>query len=490
MGCQKAYSQSDLELLEELAIREARRDYWAYLQYMNPGMKLGWWQKHASGRLMEWFDDFVAGKRPMLVFEAPPQHGKSYLIVLFLSWLAGKFPDKKQIYASFSDDLGVRANGDMQRLIDSDRYKKVFPGTSINSDNVVTVSTKPKRNSSLLEFVGQTGSFTNTTVMGQITGKAMHIGAVDDPLKGREAANSETIRNKTWNWMTDDFFSRMDEAAGLLFILTRWHVDDPIGRLRQEFGDRIEMLKYPALAEPDALLMEDDPRGHGSGEALFPEHKSREFLLEQKSIRTDASWQSLYQQNPYVRGGGMFPVDRFQVIDRRPMPSEIEATARYWDKAGTAGGGAYTAGVLMDRLKDGRFVISDVVRGQWSAMDREARIKQTANIDGKNVKIFIEQEPGSGGKESAESTVRNLAGFNVLLDRVTGDKETRADPYAAQVQGGNVMIVRGEWNRAFMDEHESFPNGTYKDQVDAAAGAFNKLACNEKPGPIGLKMRY
>ena len=102
-------------------------------------------------------------------------------------------------------------------------------------------------------------------------------------------------------------------------------------------------------------------------------------------------------------------------------------------------------------------------------------------MDGVGVKVWVEQEPGSGGKESAESTIRNLSGFKVEADRVTGDKESRAEPYAAQVQGGNVMVKRAEWARPFIGEHETFPNGQYKDQVDAAAGAFAKLAGTSSP---------
>ena len=88
---------------------------------------------------------------------------------------------------------------------------------------------------------------------------------------------------------------------------------------------------------------------------------------------------------------------------------------------------------------------------------------------------WIEQEPGSGGKESAENTIRNSAGYPVYADKVTGSKEMRAEPCAAQVQGGNVYLVAGNWNADFLDEHESFPNGRTKDQVDACAGAFAKL---------------
>ena len=93
----------------------------------------------------------------------------------------------------------------------------------------------------------------------------------------------------------------------------------------------------------------------------------------------------------------------------------------------------------------------------------------------KRYSIWFEQEPGSGGKESAEASVRRFKDFGVHLDKVTGSKEVRAEPYAAQVQGGQVSRLR-EWNSDFLDEHEQFPFGKYVDQVDATAGAFNKLA--------------
>jgi predicted phage terminase large subunit-like protein len=92
------------------------------------------------------------------------------------------------------------------------------------------------------------------------------------------------------------------------------------------------------------------------------------------------------------------------------------------------------------------------------------------------LEIFTEMEGGSGGKESAESTIRMLAGFRCYADRVTGDKVTRAEPFAAQVQNGSVGLVAGDWVTAFLDECETFPAGKWKDQIDAAAGAFSKLS--------------
>jgi predicted phage terminase large subunit-like protein len=106
---------------------------------------------------------------------------------------------------------------------------------------------------------------------------------------------------------------------------------------------------------------------------------------------------------------------------------------------------------------------------------------QTGEKDGKGVTIWIEQEPGSGGKESAEATKRNLAGFAVYSENPTGDKVTRAEPYAVQVEVGQIRLIAGAWNHDFIEEHKTFPNG-YKDQIDSTAGGFNKLCGNTEAG--------
>jgi predicted phage terminase large subunit-like protein len=164
----------------------------------------------------------------------------------------------------------------------------------------------------------------------------------------------------------------------------------------------------------------------------------------------------------------------FQIIDA--CPHDVIARIRYWDKAATEGGGAYTCGVKMARTEKNLFIVEDVIRGQWSSMQRERVIEETARMDGPNVYVWVEQEPGSGGKESAENTVRRLAGYVAHADRVTGDKLARAEPYAAQVEAGNTYLVRADWNKQYIDELDSFPDGRYVDQADASSGAFNKLA--------------
>ena len=110
--------------------------------------------------------------------------------------------------------------------------------------------------------------------------------------------------------------------------------------------------------------------------------------------------------------------------------------------------------------------------------ERERTIKNTAKIDGKEVYIWIEQEPGSGGKDQASYTVKNLAGWRIAADRVgsaAGNKTVRAGPFSDQVNAGNVYMVRANWNKVYVDELRYFPMSKFKDQVDASSGAFNHL---------------
>jgi predicted phage terminase large subunit-like protein len=185
------------------------------------------------------------------------------------------------------------------------------------------------------------------------------------------------------------------------------------------------------------------------------------------------AFEALYQGHPSPPGGGMFQRDWFTIVNAAPSDA---ARCRYWDKAGTEGGGDWSCGVKIARDNDGTFYIEDVVRGQWSALQRERIMRQTAEMDGGNVSIGLEQEPGSGGLESAQSSVRNLAGFPVYAEKVTGEKQVRAMPFAAQCEARNVKLVKGNWNGAYIEELASFPYGSHDDQVDASSGAFAKLA--------------
>lgn len=235
-----------------------------------------------------------------------------------------------------------------------------------------------------------------------------------------------------------------------------------------------------ATIDDNPTLMQKDPGYLANLMALSKIDRER-LLKSNWKIRAEA--------------GNVFNRAWFGIVEASPA---IGRRIRYWDKAGTEGAGCRTAGVLMLKTENNMFYVEDCIYGQWSALNREKAIKQTAQLDGEDVEVYHEQEPGSGGKESAENTTRQLAGYQVHADKVTGDKVTRALPYAAQCEAGNVKLVFGLWNRQFIDDHHGFPDIALKDIVDAASGAFNKLLAigppaasySHDPEPILQRRRW
>ncbi len=161
---------------------------------------------------------------------------------------------------------------------------------------------------------------------------------------------------------------------------------------------------------------------------------------------------------------------------------------RCWDLAASEktskGDPAYTAGVLMGKRSNGRYIIADVVNRQMAASDVRKTILMTAQMDRDkygDVRIRLPQDPGQAGKEQAQSYIKFLSGFNVTTELESGSKATRAEPMAAQWQAGNFDILAGEWNEPYLLQLENFPNGKFKDMVDASANAFLEIETGKQP---------
>jgi predicted phage terminase large subunit-like protein len=182
--------------------------------------------------------------------------------------------------------------------------------------------------------------------------------------------------------------------------------------------------------------------------------------------------------------GRMFDRSWFKVVEAIPVDeSDVVRTVRYWDMASTEPSQTnkdpdYTVGVKMILTNGGLYYITSVIRFRKSPSNNEKIIRQVADIDGKEVEIYMEQEPGSSGKSQIDHYRRNiLPEFYFKSDKVTGSKRKRAMPYASQAEAGNIILVNsGPWIVPFVEEHEVFPDGAHDDQVDAASGAFDKLA--------------
>tara|TARA_R110000868_G_scaffold128723_4_gene337051 strand:+ start:489 stop:1898 length:1410 start_codon:yes stop_codon:yes gene_type:complete len=468
-------------LLEQQAIYEARDHFWRYRKWMRPGMHLGWWQREIAHELQQFRDDLVAGKRPKLVIEAPPQHGKSEQVVDFVTWLAGNDPDLRVIYTSFSGRLGIRANVQCQRIYSSDRYRMIFPGTQIAAGDDEAI-----RNREMIEYVGREGYFRNTTVLGSITGESLDVGIIDDPIKGRENANSITIRDKTWDWFTDDFFSRFSESAGLLAILTRWHIDDPIGRLKDRMGDQIRVVSYPAIANRDE-------KHRKAGEALFPEHKSLDFLLERKATMASVNWEALYQQNPQIVGGELLRPEWFGRYTVLPV---IKHRAIYADTAQkTAERNDYSVFQCWGKGDDGKLYLIDMIRGRWEAPDLRRRAIDFWRKHVGESKLgplrAMKVEDAASGTGLIQELKRSA---NIPISGIirTKDKYTRMLDVLGYIEAGKVAIPdSAPFVSDFLAEAEAFTaddSHMHDDQLDPMMDAITDLLITKSAAEMWARM--
>lgn len=430
----------------------------------------------------------VADRKPKLydlIINIPPGTTKTIMCsIMFPAWCWTKWTWMRFICASYSGALSLESADYCRDLIKSSEFQEIYPDVGIKEDkdtksNFKIVKREYNQRTKAWRSLPGGNRFT-TSVGGTLTGFHGDILIVDDPLNPTQAASDLELATAN-HWMEQTLSTRKTDKSvtPTILVMQRLHQDDPSGHWLDKEGEKVkvkhiclpgEINQFRSKVHPPELI------SYYKEGLMDPVRLPWSALDELKVKMGDFVYAGQVGQNPVPPGGAMFKVDRFTPVASLPSDVHRMCTIRYWDKAGTAGAGAYTAGVKMIALYNGKFIVEDCRRGRWSSEERESVIRDTAVADGSDVIIWIEQEPGSGGKESAEATIRNLAGFVVYAERPTGDKTVRAQSYSVQVNNGNIQILNGDWNKSFVEEHRFFPYGTYKDQVDAAAGAFNKLA--------------
>jgi predicted phage terminase large subunit-like protein len=440
----------------------------------------------ATAYVHNWhIDAIVVTRREIqnLVINVPPGFMKSLLVSVFWpAWMWTHTPETRFLTTSYIQTLAIRDCVKARRLMDSlwyqARWGRAFRFTTDQNEKS--------------RYENDRTGYRVATSVHSATGERAHIVVTDDPhniKEGESAVKREAVLMSWDEVLTQRLADR--ETGAKVIIMQRIHERDLTAHALKHGG--YEHLCLPMEYEGTpcvTVLGRQDPRekeGALLWESRFPRAQVEQMKVELGIYGTPAQ----LQQRPAPRGGGLFQRGWFEIVGAAPREG---IRGRYWDKAGTKPKEAtrfrakYTAGVL-GALAHGIFYIEHVHRGQWEAADREDEIKAITMMDAQkygatDVWIWVEQEPGSGGKESVESTIRNLAGYMVEADRPTGDKLTRAGPLAQAAKAGNVKLVEGPWNDAFLDELElARPGAEFLDQVDAAAGAFNKLALGEY-GPV------
>ena len=273
----------------ELMRRElCRRRLLPFVERFNDQYEAGWVHKDICARLEQFSKDVAERKSPRLMLFMPPRHGKSELASkTFPGWHLGRHPDHEVISCSYTGDLAMDFSRKVRELLRDQRYHQVFKDTKLDKDS----QSAQRWNTT------NRGGYVAAGVGGPITGRGAHVLIIDDPIKNRDDAESETNRSSIWNWYTSTAYTRLAPGGGVLIILTRWHDDDLAGRLltkmKENEGDEWDVIQYPALATEDEPFRKKD-------EALHPERYDETALLRIKRAVGPRDWSALYQQNPVL----------------------------------------------------------------------------------------------------------------------------------------------------------------------------------------------
>lgn len=457
----------------ELARRKARRSLRNFILYTFKDFEMGWFHEEVCNTLDQFMQDVIARKSPRVILTAPPRHGKSQVVSReFPAYFLGRNPDKSVIACSYGADLAARMNRDVQRIMDSPAYQQLFDvylagraASEITGDYSAYA-----RTTSLLEIVAHDGSYRSTGVGGGITGQGCDVLIIDDPIKDKEEAYSETIRDKIYDWYTSTARTRVSPGGGIIVMATRWHIDDLVGRLLQVGQDNPNaspwrVINYPAIAE------HDEPH-RKEGEALHPARYTLAMLEEIRAEVGERDWASMYQQRPLPAGGGIFKLDWVQFYET--LPDYWDKIVLSWDMTFKDNrNNDFVVGSCWGRRGSSIYLI-DQIRGRWDFVTTKHMFIDFSNKHAKVVRKLIEDK--ANGPAIISSLKDSVPGIIAINPKES--KESRASAVATVWEAHNVYLPSprlAPWVNSFIDELVTFPAGVHDDQVDAMSQAISDL---------------
>lgn len=480
--------------VKELASRILqRRSLVEFVKSFHPKYKAGWVHHDICKKLEQFSRDVAAGKSPRLMILMPPRHGKSQIASkLFPAWHLGHNPDNEIIACSYNVSLALDFSREVRGVVDSARYRILFPMAQLDPDVKAAESWK------LLSQTGVgAGGYVAAGIGGPINGKGAHVLIIDDPIKNAEEANSVEHLRKIKEWFDSTAYTRLAPGGGVLLIQTWWSDMDLAGQLQEEMkeeraedddfaeekgvGDQYEVIKYPAIAI-------EDEEFRIKGEALHPERFDLPALERiKRKLGGDKGryWNALYQQNPIPDEGAFFTKSMFKYRDERPNP-DICHIYQAWDFAiGEKRYNDWTVGITvavdpedtmhvveLQRMRTADMLkISDEILNMY---ERYGRVQALGVEDGqiwRGVKTHL-----------AKRMAERRAYPNVLELKPLTDKQVRARPLQGRMQQNKVTFPKqAEWLPILLKEFLRFPVGMHDDTVDTLAWAAEMVLGKAPP---------
>ena len=397
-----------------------------------------------------------------LMLLLPPGSAKStYASVVFPTWAMGKKQATQIILSSYGSDLAKKHGRRARQIVSSIDYQAIFE---------TTIS---KRTQAADFWTLENGSeYMSCGILSGITGNRADGVVLDDPIKGRAEADSETIRNKTWEAYREDLLTRLKPGGWQIIILTRWHEDDPVGRILPEnydggsgwFKSRADGEPWYVLCCPAECERTDDPLGRKIGELLWPEWFKGDHFQKFKAV--PRTWNALFQQRPSPEEGTFFKRDWFELYDPEKKPTNVYYYGAS-DYAVTDDAGDFTAHGIFGIDPDTDLWLLDWWDGQTSA---DVWIERQLDLVAK-YKPFVWFGEGGVIRRAIEPFLKRR-----MLEREVyfhpewipsiKDKPTRARGIQGRAALGKVHIPDNEWGRRIVEQLMKFPAGKYDDAVD------------------------
>ena len=506
-----------------LKLKRAEESFDGYVRLHNPDWQLPDFHKKLIRALdllekneltshfdLSGYEQTLKPKVPVrnILITMPPRHGKStFGSVFFPAYFMARKPSRFVMSTSYNSQLATDFGRQVRDLVNEPLTAQAFPDFEMSADSRAIDQWRTTAGGAAY-FIG---------VGGTTTGRAANMLLLDDPLKSREEAESATQRNKVWNFYVSALSTRLQPdkdniPPAQIVILTRWHPSDVAGRL-METEDWSEgrwlHINFPAVQdvpisggngqESRKDLPKDDPnyvapevwRNLSKGKrylrkterkALWPERFSLEDL-ERRERLNPREFASLYQQSPFIQGGNLIKAHWWRSYPSDMKPENFTSLIISADTAFKAKSTSdYSVMVTMGLDASGDIYIVDVHRDRYEFPDLKRKMIQLNNQwRGKGLRGIYVEDAASG--QSLIQEMKRESGLSVIPYRTSGDKVSRLSAVLPLIEGGRVLLPEmAPWLDAFLDECQTFPSGTYDDQIDALSMGLDVLARTPSTG--------
>lgn len=433
-----------------------------------------------------------------LLITMPPRHGKStYGSVIFPAYFMAKKPSRYMMSTSYNSQLATDFGRQVRDLVNEPITSQVFPDFEMSADSRAVDQWRTTAGGAAY-FIG---------VGGTTSGRAANLLLLDDPLKSREEAESATQRNKIWNYYVSALSTRLQPdidniPPAQIVILTRWHPDDPAGRLMETEDwkeGRWLHINFPAISEVSGKkisrshLPDDHPMKLAPGEAskltppkryireterkaLWPERFKLDEL-ERRERLNPREFASLYQQTPFIQGGNMIKSTWWRTYPSDMRPERFTSLIIAADTAFKAKQDSdYSVMMVMGLDATGDIYLVDAIRDRFEFPDLKRRMIMLNNEwRGRGLRGIYVEDKASG--QSLIQELKRESGVSVIPYKISNDKVTRLSAVLPLIEGGRVFLPEiAPWLDPFMDECQTFPSGTHDDMVDALSIGLDVLA--------------